>query len=309
MTHKIISVIIPTLNRPADLKRCLDSLVVQTLPPDELIIVDQSSDEQTKNLLEEYRKKYGHVIPSVIYIHQAEKSSARARNLGASLAKGEILSFTDDDIILYPDYLEKIMVGFKDPRVGGVMGNVENPIYIVGIKGFFRRWLMRVFLLSNFKGKMTVSGFGYPIFERKIDKVEDVHLFPGYSMNFRRELFLAQQFDNWFSGYSFREDVDLSYRISQHAKLIMVPDARFYHNHSQGSRLDLVNLKKMQFKNFNYLFKKHRPQTLFYRVAFAYSLFGILFIDFVELILNWTKQRQEALKADLAGISDLKRTK
>ena len=162
MIPKIISVIIPTLNRPADLKRCLDSLVAQTLPPDELIIVDQSSDEQTKNLLEEYRQKYGHVIPSFIYILQAEKSSARARNLGASLAKGEILSFTDDDIILYPDYLERIMAGFKDPQVGGVMGNVENPIYIVGVKGFFRRFLLVSAMSSKFNKKRVQVSLNLP---------------------------------------------------------------------------------------------------------------------------------------------------
>ncbi len=309
MKKMTISLIIPTLNRPDELKHCLESIILQTLLPDEVIIVDQSTDDQTKNLLVQYQQKYANLLPSFVYVHQDEKSSARARNYGAGLSKGDILSFADDDIVFLPDYLEKIMVGFLDPKVGGVMGNVENPICSGGIKNILRRFLLRLFLLSSFNGKMTSSNFGYPIFERKINKVQEVQLFAGYSMNFRRELFLAEQFDHWFSGYCFREDVDLSYRISQRAKLVMTPDARFYHNHSQVNRLDIFNLKKMQFQNFYYLFKKHRPQTFFHRVLFSYSMFGILFIDFIEMMLNFTKQKKDVVKADIAAIVALRNIK
>lgn len=301
MIKNKISVIIPTLNRSKDLRKCLDSIVKQALSPDEVIIVDQSSDELTKNLVAEFQQKFGNALPAFIYVHQEEKSSARARNLGATFAKGELISFTDDDIVLFPDYFEKIVPYFNDAKVGGVSGNVVNNSFS-GMKWEFRKAIMKMFLLNDFKGKMTASGLGYPVYERMIDKVEEVQLFGGYSMTFRRELFMAEKFDNWFSGYSFREDVDLSYRISLKAKMLLVPDVKFYHYHSSTNRLDVFSYKKMQLKNVHYVFKKHRPQTFFYRTLFAYSMFGILFIDLMELVLSPSKDRLNIFKADLAGI-------
>src|SRR5206468_4152687 len=108
-----------------------------------------------------------------------------------------------------------------------------------GFKWQLRRALLNLVLLSHYNGRLTCSTFGYPIYEREVSKTTPVELFSGYSMNFRRELVARHRPDNWFSGYSFREDVDLSYRISRDAKLIMVPDALFIHDVSAVNRLDI----------------------------------------------------------------------
>ncbi len=298
------SLIIPTLGRPDNLRNCLDSLLVQTLPPDEVIVVDQSSDDSIKNILNEYQQKHSQVIQTFVYAHQEQKSSARARNFGISLATGEIICFTDDDIILNPDYFEKVLGYFKDPQVGGVAGNVLNPPSMVQFKSRIRMLIMRIFLISSFDGKMSASGFGLPIFERKIDQVLEVELYSGYSMNFRRELILADPFDDWFEGYSFREDVDVSYRISRKAKLLMVPDAYFLHNHSYVGRTDIKTLKKMQLRNYRYVFLKHKNFNVFSRILFGYSVIGLIVQDLLELLLNINKpERRQSFIATLEALT------
>ena len=77
-----LSVIVPTYNRPRDLDSLLKSIVAQTRPPSEVIVVDQSEGEQTKSLLASYQSDHAHLGISFKWHHQEEKSSARARNTG-----------------------------------------------------------------------------------------------------------------------------------------------------------------------------------------------------------------------------------
>ncbi|MBL8014505.1 MAG: hypothetical protein JNN05_11720, partial [Candidatus Omnitrophica bacterium] len=153
----------------------------------------------------------------------------------------------------------------------------------------------------------TASTFGYPIFEREVSKVQEVQLFGGYSMNYRREFVLANRPDEWFSGYGFREDVDLSYRISRHAKMIIVPDAKFIHDVSTINRLDTGALKKMQFKNHLYLFKKFtKPGSLSW-VLFWYSVSGIVVLDLLEALSQRNDSKWQVFKANFGAIRDLKK--
>lgn len=165
--------------------------------------------------------------------------------------------------------------------------------------------LMRIFLISNFRGKMTVSGFGYPIFERQIHQITFVELLSGYSMIFRRKYLEYDRFDEWFSGYSFREDVELSYRISKKTKLVVVPDVKFIHNNSPTNRADILSLKKMQFKNYYYVFRKHKFTGFLSHLLFFYSLTGIILIDFIECVLNFKSDKLWSFRADLKALRTL----
>jgi glycosyltransferase involved in cell wall biosynthesis len=304
-----LSVIIATYNRPNDIKNTLDSVFKQTLLPYELIIVDQSTDETTRLIVAEYETRIAPRKQAVKYIKQEKPSLVQARNRGAQEAGGDIICYIDDDIVLFEDYFQKIEAYFHDSSIGGVSGNVVIDKGLSGFKWELRKILLRVFLLNDFRGHMTSSTFGYPICEREINGVMEVDMFPGYSMNFRRELVLRNKCDEWFSGYSFREDVDLSYRISRGAKLIMVPDARFVHNNSSINRLDYKRLKQMQFKNYYYLFVKFKKKSLFSSFLFGYSIFGTVFIDFIEYIFNLNQEKWNSFSADVSAVLQLMKGK
>lgn len=297
-----ISVVIPTLNRAKDLKVALESILKQTAAPREVIVVDQSENPETRLLVEMMQRPFGSRIIDLIYIHQREKSLVKARNTGLAAAAWDIVSFLDDDISLMEDYFENVRETFEsDPNIGGVSGNTLVEAPEVGFKWTLRQKLMRFFLLSGFDGRMTVSGFGFPIFEREISKVVDVEMLPGCNMNFRRDAIAGHRFDDWFSGYGYREDVDFSYRVSRSARLVMTPDARLYHYQSPVNRLDVASLKKMEIKNYLYLFKKHKDRGAFSKWLFAYSLFGLTLIDGIEFLSKRSRDKYNKFRATLSA--------
>ncbi len=94
-----ISVIIPTHNRVDLLPRALDSVLAQTLPPREIILVDDGSTDPTGDLM---KRNY----PAVRCLRQACRGVSAARNLGISAARGEWIALLDSDDAWLPGKLQ-----------------------------------------------------------------------------------------------------------------------------------------------------------------------------------------------------------
>ena len=95
-----ISVIIPTLNRVNLLKRALRSVLNQTLPPDEIIVIDNGSTDDTKNMINDN-------FQNIKYYYLHDKGVSKARNLGIKNSNSEWLSFLDSDDEWHRKKLEK----------------------------------------------------------------------------------------------------------------------------------------------------------------------------------------------------------
>jgi GT2 family glycosyltransferase len=121
-----ISVIIPTHNRAALLRQTLRCLTRQTYPAEkyEVIVVDNGSADDTAVYLQTLAQK-----GEVTYIRQSSLGPAVARNVGAKIAQGEILVFTDDDCLPEPQWLAALAAVYQDNRaavaVGGKVKNVD----------------------------------------------------------------------------------------------------------------------------------------------------------------------------------------
>jgi len=98
-----VSVIIPVYNVRAYLRRCLDSVLAQTLREIEIICVDDASTDDSPEILQEYAAKDSRVK----VVRQENAGAGAARNTGLDLARGEYLSFLDSDDFFEPDMLEK----------------------------------------------------------------------------------------------------------------------------------------------------------------------------------------------------------
>ena len=85
-----ISVIIPSYNRVTQLLRALHSVFNQTLTPDEVIVIDDGSTDDTQQVIT-------NLYPRAIYRYQANKGVSAARNLGIQISNGEWLAFLDSD--------------------------------------------------------------------------------------------------------------------------------------------------------------------------------------------------------------------
>ncbi len=112
------SVVVATRERPASLARALDSLLAQDHPDHELIVVDNAPrTSATRDLVAE---RYA---DRVRYVREDRPGLAAAHNAGVAAARGEVLAFTDDDVIADPRWLSALAAPFAaDPGLGCVTG-------------------------------------------------------------------------------------------------------------------------------------------------------------------------------------------
>ncbi len=95
-----VSVIIPTYNRGALLVEAVESALAQRRPPDEILVVDDGSRDDTAARMAAYGER-------VRYVRQANAGPSAARNHGFRLARGEYLALLDSDDLWTPDRLER----------------------------------------------------------------------------------------------------------------------------------------------------------------------------------------------------------
>jgi glycosyltransferase involved in cell wall biosynthesis len=94
-----VSVVIPTYNRAADLKRALDSVSLQTVPIAEIIVVDDGSTDNTRDVVSQFGR-------GIVYLHQDNAGVAAARNRGIGAATGEWIAFLDSDDWWMPEKIQ-----------------------------------------------------------------------------------------------------------------------------------------------------------------------------------------------------------
>lgn len=102
-----LSVVIPTYNRVEPLERALDSVFVQTVPPTQVIVVDDGSDDSTKEML---RTRFSGVCVE----SQPHRGVSAARNRGIAAATGEWVAFLDSDDAWLPQKLELQLAALEE---------------------------------------------------------------------------------------------------------------------------------------------------------------------------------------------------
>ena len=95
-----VSVIIPTYNRKHTLKRAIQSVYMQSLPPFEIIVVDDGSNDGTREWV---KQKY----PDIKYIYQKNSGVSSARNKGIKIARGDWIALLDSDDEWLPNKLNE----------------------------------------------------------------------------------------------------------------------------------------------------------------------------------------------------------
>ena len=115
-----VSVVVGTCDRPEDLRKCLLSLTAQTsrqIRPVEIIVVDNRPETPSASrVMVEF--------PDVKLLTEERSGASYARNAGITASIGDIVVTTDDDTIIPPDWLEKLIAPFARPEVMAVTGNV-----------------------------------------------------------------------------------------------------------------------------------------------------------------------------------------
>ena len=213
----LVSLIVPTLNRPDDLARCLRS-VERTRPGfDEIIIVDQGDVERTRRVVERFPGLHATILP------QATPSLTRARNRGVERARGDYIVFIDDDSEIPPSHVAAALACFHgNPRAVGVTGPVKAPPRRPraqpgrSLRAFARRieGIVNTILLvqSVSRSRVLRSGSNSPAV--RTHRRHDTQWLPGCHCAFRRRVFDdGLRFPTDFIGWGFGEDVVFSYQV------------------------------------------------------------------------------------------------
>jgi glycosyltransferase involved in cell wall biosynthesis len=100
--HPRLTVVIPAYNVEAYVKAAIDSVIAQTVPAAEIVIVDDGSTDRTGQIVEEL---YGH-LPNVVILHTRNQGLGMARNTGTEAATGDFIYYFDSDDMLGPDFFQ-----------------------------------------------------------------------------------------------------------------------------------------------------------------------------------------------------------
>ncbi len=113
MVKEMISIVMPVFNAEEYLKKSIESILRQTYPAWELIIIDNGSEDDSYRICQEYAKNEERIL--VLHQYQNKGVSA-ARNLGVEKATGNYITFLDADDWVAPDYLEQLIQTAKSTQ-------------------------------------------------------------------------------------------------------------------------------------------------------------------------------------------------
>ena len=236
-----ISIVTSSKDRQSDVVLLLKSLASQSLKPIEVIIVDSSRNDSSRERLADFERETG--IHGV-YIHNPRATLARARNLGLSLSMGELVTYVDDDAVLDEHYLEEIAklfaadtghriagaTGERITRLDGSAGKLTTGGPLLNAYTFFAK----AFLLVHYgNGELLPSGHPTIIRPGSISVPVRVAYLVGANMSFRRDVLKKLRFDE---DLPYFDDNDISFRVGMDYQLAYVPSAKFVHFFAKGGQ-------------------------------------------------------------------------
>jgi glycosyltransferase involved in cell wall biosynthesis len=253
----LISVIIPTYNRAHLIKRSAKSVLNQTYKNLELIIIDDGSTDNTKEVINSLNDK------RIVYVKQENQGVSMARNNGVATAKGKYIAFQDSDDVWHLDKLEKQLFALQ-----------KNNADIVFCK---------ILQIGNLRKRKEPTYIKYGFLPKNI---LPFNIYP-QSLLGKAEIFKNNFFDKTIQGI---EDFDLAIRIHKKYSFYCIKDALIDY-YMQGDSLSLncekriADLKTIINKNDNFL-TNYSPKSLeLLAYNFLYAVFGI----------NDSKKRKDAL--------------
>ena len=201
------SLIIPVFNRPGEMDELLQSLTLQTDKDFEVIVVEDGSEIDCKEIVEKHQGKL-----NLSYCNIANSGPGQARNFGAKHANGEYLIVLDSDCIIPENYISSVKKELKENPVDAFGGPDRALDSFTPIQKSINYAMTSFFTTGGIRGG-----------KRKMDK-----FYPrSFNMGIRRDVYESL---NGFSKMRFGEDIDFSIRIYKKGyKVALFPSAYVFH--------------------------------------------------------------------------------
>lgn len=253
-------VVIPTKNRPDDLRNIMCSIDSQSIAPANVIVVDQSDNKQ----LITCSKKY-----NIIHIHNPCISGlTEAKNIGVDSSLSDLIFFFDDDIILDANFFEIMINYFRENKhLSGICGRQKN-----SKSSTLKILFFDLFHIGDFKDIRKKCNSG----KVKNDLI-NTNILPGGITAYRRGIFKDYRFDENLIKYCLGEDMDFSYRASKSYKFAFATKALALHNHSQIGRYDPLLSFTCKVVGYAYFYKKNLKKNLGNKFSYFWVEIGVFF--------------------------------
>jgi GT2 family glycosyltransferase len=284
-----ISIIIPTKNRKEDLLITLRSVIQQSCPPEEVVVIDQSQESCREGVLELF-KTSGNKL-DLIYLWDKEiPGLAEARALGVKKSGGEIVFFLDDDITLDRNCIENLLKTYEEnPHLGGI-GGVDTSWANKSLWLLLAKSIFTCGPLTGRRGGWFFTGWLPHYFHNRLTTPYPSWWLLGGIMSFKKHVVEEIGFDKQLVGHVFMDDVDLTFRASKKYCLVIDPKVRGYH---RGGMVAHYNTKENYEKRISgewYFFKKNIEKTplniLLFLWSFLGRLLGALFVSLAQGTLD-----------------------
>lgn len=243
-----LSLVVPTKDRPQDMRKLLTSISKQTRLPDEIIVVDGSKPTIDDVIVDFPDLKIKHVP-----VYPPSLPKQRNAGIAASKNKSGWLGFLDDDVVLEKTALEEIekCIHSNGSNLKGIGLSILNqPVSQVN-------WYNSLFLIGDSSGgKVTKAGFPSAIPPATNDM--SVEWLYGGATFWNVSVFENFSYDEWFQGTGYMEDVDFSYAVSKKHELKVCSKAQCYHNSHPIRRSRQLGMGEWQLTSWWYFVKKYK---------------------------------------------------
>lgn len=267
-----IGFIVPTMNRPKELNRLLQSLYKQTVAPSCIIIVDGSQHPINDQIVR-------HSGIPLIYNHCYPPSLTKQRNVGIGLIPDDVdfIGYLDDDLLLLPDALEQMQafIAKHGAGIGGASFNIVDE----GIKDSTLGFNLKRHLGVYSSGLGNISKGGSIIPQINLAQNLRTDWLCGGATVWNCHVLKTHRFDEWYKGYALWEDIDFSFRVGKEWDFYVVAGAKVKHLHVGRSDIQsMLKLGDLEVVDRFYFVKKHRPR--FRILSATWAVFGTMIWNF-----------------------------
>jgi GT2 family glycosyltransferase len=280
-----VLVAICTKDRPDELRQCLTALAASTIDV-ECLIIDAGALHPAAEVCAEIGSSTGMRISRLE--HRPHLAAQRNLAVDTAVARGEeVLVFVDDDVRVEHDTIERLsdrLVGEPTlAAVGAVVADEPIPRQ-VAVKAFFQLWSRRLGVVQR-SGRNVLGHLPQGPFPR------DVQWLSTCAVAFRLSALGDLRFDERLRGYSYGEDLDLTFRLGRRSRLAVDELARVTHGLSPSGRPDAGALAERRIVLLHAWVIENRDNGL-RRWAFWWSVCGELLLLGVKAFASPASRRE-----------------
>ena len=260
-----ISILMPTKNRIDELLETLDSITGQEHPPEEVVIIDQSTEDCGDLVRSKFASR-----PEInlVYIWDPEiPGLVPARDVGVARSTSEIVFFIDDDITLDLDCVGNLAQRYADnPEFAGICG--------VDVDGALIPWWLviarKAYMLGPFNDDRSLTNKRF----KNLKEPQPARLVSGGYISYRKSVFDEFQFEGKLWGHRWNSSIDFSYRVSAKYLVVLDPLVRVRHRIPYGT-YTAEEFVRIRVAGAFFFFKRNIKKTPVGWATFSWLLLAI----------------------------------